>query len=181
VLAEMVSETDNIQRVVAAAQQSEIWIPHGEGHYLFTHGLLRDAAYTMQMRARRQELHQLAMNALEKIYANELKFHYAELAYHAKYAELGSKAQKYYTLAGKAAAESYQNHEAIEYYNRALAFTPLDDLNTQFDLLVERVELFNRLGSRTAQLQDLAALESLAAQFDDSQRIAKVLMLLAIT
>ena len=177
VLAEMVSETDNIQRVVAAAQQSEIWIPHGEGHYLFTHGLLRDAAYTMQMRARRQELHQLAMNALEKIYANELKFHYAELAYHAKYAELGSKAQKYYTLAGKAAAESYQNHEAIEYYNRALAFTPLDDLNTQFDLLVERVELFNRLGSRTAQLQDLAALESLAEQFDDSQRIAKVLML----
>ena len=94
VLAEMVSGADDIQHVVADAQQSEIWIPHGEGHYLFTHALLRDAAYTMQMRARRQELHRLAMNALEKIYANELKFHYAELAYHAKYAELGSMAQK---------------------------------------------------------------------------------------
>ena len=179
VLAEMMSGADNIQRVVADAQQSEIWIPHGEGHYLFTHGLLRDAAYTMQTRARRQELHSLAVNALEKIYANELRLHYAELAYHAKYAELGPKAQKYYTLAGKAAAESYQNHEAIEYYNRALAFTPVDDFGTQFDLLVERVELFNRLGSRTAQLQDLAALESLAAQLGDSQHIAKVLMLRA--
>ena len=177
VLAEMVSGADNFQRVIADAQQSEIWIPHGEGHYLFTHGLLRDAAYTMQMRARRQELHRLAVNALEKIYANELKFHYAELAYHAKYAELGSKAQKYYTLAGKVAAESYRNHEAIEYYNRALAFTPLDDLKAQFDLQVERVELFDRLGSRAAQLQVLAGLESLAAQLDDSQRFAKVLML----
>ena len=179
VLAEMVSERDNIQRVVADAQQSEIWIPHGEGHYLFTHGLLRDAAYTMQMRARRQELHRLAMNALEKIYANELKFHYAELAYHAKYAELGSMAQKYYTLAGKAAAESYQNHDAIEYYNRALAFAPVDHLEIQFDLLTERVELFNRLGNRAAQLKDLNALETLAAQLGESQYVAKALMLRA--
>ncbi|MDQ3006374.1 MAG: tetratricopeptide repeat protein, partial [Chloroflexota bacterium] len=179
VLAEMVSEKDNIQRVVADAQQSEIWIPHGEGHYLFTHGLLRDAAYTMQMRARRQELHRLAMNALEKIYANELKFHYAELAYHAKYAELGSMAQKYYTLAGKAAAESYQNHDAIEYYNRALAFAPVDHLEIQFDLLTERVELFNRLGNRAAQLKDLNALETLAAQLAESQYVAKALMLRA--
>ena len=177
VLAEMVSGADDIQRVVADAQQSEIWIPHGEGHYLFTHGLLRDAAYTMQMRARRQELHRLAMNALEKIYANELKFHFAELAYHAKYAELGSMAQKYYTLAGKAAAESYQNHDAIDYYNRALAFTPVDNLEIQFDLLTERVELFNRLGNRAAQLKDLTALETLAAQLDDSPYIAKALML----
>ncbi|HVF26556.1 MAG TPA: AAA family ATPase, partial [Anaerolineales bacterium] len=106
-LIEMSTDPVDIRRIVADAQQSEIWVPRSEGHYLFTHGLLRDAAYTMQMRARRQELHRLAMNALEKIYANELKFHYAELAYHAKYAELGSMAQKYYTLAGKSAAESY--------------------------------------------------------------------------
>ena len=177
VLAEMAGDADNLEHTVADAQQSEIWVPQDQEHYLFTHALLRDAAYTMQMRARRQELHRLAVNALEKIYANELKFHYAELAYHAKYAELGSKAQKYYTLAGKAAAESYQNQEAIEYYNRALAFTPVDDLETQFDLLTERVELFNRLGNRTAQLQDLDTLEKMAAQLEDTDRVAKVLML----
>ncbi|MCI0554653.1 MAG: tetratricopeptide repeat protein, partial [Anaerolineae bacterium] len=179
VLAEMARDADNLEHIVADAQQSEIWVPQSEDRYLFTHGLLRDAAYTMQMRARRQELHRLAVDALEKIYANGLKFHYAVLAYHAKYAELGPKAQKYYTLAGGAAAESYQNHEAIEYYNRALAFTPVDDLGTQFDLLTERVELFNRLGNRAAQQKDLATLETLATHLGDSQSIAKVLMLRA--
>ena len=179
VLAEMVRGVENVDRIIAEAQLSEIWVPQGEDHFLFTHALLRDAAYTMQMRARRQELHRLAVSALEKIYADELKFHYAELAYHAKYAELGSKAQNYYTLAGKAAAESYQNHDAIEHYNRALAFTPVEDLETQFDLLTERVELFNRVGNRTAHLQDLDALEKLATQLDDVDRIAKVLRLRA--
>ena len=177
VLVEMVRGVDNIHRIVAAAQQSEIWVPQGENHFLFTHALLRDAAYTMQTRARRQELHRFAMNALEKIYANQLKFHYAELAYHAKYAELGSMAQKYYTLAGKAAAEAYQNHNAIDYYNRALAFTPVDNLETQFDLLTERVELFNRLGNRAAQLKDLTALEKLAMQLGDKTRLARMRML----
>ena len=179
VLAEMLRGVENIDIIVAEAQQSQIWVPQGNDHFLFTHALLRDAAYTMQMRARRQELHRLAMNALENIYADELKFHYAELAYHAKYAELGSKAQNYYTLAGRAAAESYQNHDAIEHYNRALAFTPVDELETQFDLLTERVELFNRIGNRTAQLQDLNTLEKLAVKLDAMDRIARVLMLRA--
>ena len=179
VLAEMMGGQEAIERNLADAEQSEIWIPQGQDQYLFTHGLLRDAAYAMQMRARRQELHRFAMIALEKIYANELKVHYAELAYHAKYGDLSSKAQMYYTLAGRTAAESYQNHDAIEYYNRALAFTSVDDFATQFDLFSERVELLNRVGNRTAQLQDLDALKNLAVKLEDTDRIAKALMLRA--
>ncbi|HXQ37691.1 MAG TPA: hypothetical protein VN843_27025, partial [Anaerolineales bacterium] len=62
VLAEMMSGAESIDRNVVDAERSEIWIPQGGDQYLFTHGLLRDAAYTMQMRARRQELHRLAVN-----------------------------------------------------------------------------------------------------------------------
>jgi tetratricopeptide (TPR) repeat protein len=127
----------------------------------------------MQMQARRKELHALAVDALEHLYG-DVKNRYAELAHHAKYADLGSKAQKYYLLAGKGAAESYQNYQAIEYYKRALAFTPLNDLRTQFDILIERVELFNRVGNRPAQRRDLETLEILAGQLDDRRCLAKV-------
>jgi class 3 adenylate cyclase/tetratricopeptide (TPR) repeat protein len=179
VLIEMVSDAENIERIVDEAQQSEIWIPVGEDHYLFTHGLLRDAAYTMQMRARRQELHRLAVDALEKIYANELRFHYAELAYHAERAELRQKAQHYYARAGTAAAELYRNSQAIDYFTRALAFTEFNDLQSQFELLTERIALFHRAGERPSQAEDLDSLQRLAEQLEESQRMAKVEMLRA--
>jgi predicted ATPase/class 3 adenylate cyclase len=175
-LIHMLREDEHVYQHVEEAEKASIWSPLDEVRYLFSHGLLRDAAYEMQMQARRRELHALAADALEQLYG-EVKNRYAEIAHHAKYAEQGSKAQKYYRLAGKTAADLYQNHQAIEYYKRALAFTPLKDLGTQFDILIERVELFNRLGNRPAQLKDLETLEILAAQLNDQQCLvnAKIL------
>jgi len=179
VLLRMLSEDESVPIYVAEAEKSAIWASLNEIRYIFSHGLLRDAAYGMQMRSRRQELHSLVVEALEGLYSNDLKTRYAELAYHSQHADLRSKAQKYYTLAGKSSAELYQNNQAIDYYTHALAFTPFDDLSTQFELLTERMELFNRLGNRIAQLKDLDALEKLALQLDDQRRLSKVDMLFA--
>jgi predicted ATPase len=159
------------------AEKAAVWSPLNEILYIFHHGLLRDAAYSMQMHARRQELHILALNALEDLYEDELDKHFAELAYHAEQGNSRSKAQRYYALAGKASGELYQNVEAVEYYTKALALTDLDDLKTQFDLLVERVELYSRMGKRELQANDLDSLDRWAEQLKDNERIAKVLML----
>lgn len=176
-LREMTAEGDALEQYVNEAEQSVIWTGDRSGHYTFTHGLLRDAAYTMQMRARRQELHALAVKAFEKIFADELNFHYPELAYHAERAELREKAQRYYTKAGKAASDVYQNARGIEYLSRALSFTPDEDRTTQFDVLVEREELFKRLGNHQSHLKDIEALERLAQELGDTQRVAMVEML----
>ena len=177
VLRQMTNEADNLERIATDAEQSEIWARKSEDHYVFTHGLLRDAAYTMQMRARRQELHRLAVDALEKIFADELKFHYAELAYHAERAELPQKTQHYYWLAGTSSADSYRNIQAIDYFTRALAFTLFDDLASQFDLLAERIALYHRLGDRVSQARDLDSLEKLARQLGNKRCMAKAEML----
>jgi len=177
VLAQITNEVEKIEHHVVHAEQHGIWARKSESRWLFTHGLLRDAAYAMQMRARRQELHKLALDALEKQYAEDIRFHYAELAYHAESAELQGKTQHYYSLAGKAAADTFRNTEAIDYFTRALAFTKLEDLNTEFDLLAERVELFNRMGNRTAQLKDLETLEKLAQKIGDNRLLAKAKIL----
>ena len=178
VLTHMWRQDDLLHQHIAEAEQAAVWNPSDDLHYIFSHGLLRDAAYEMQMQARRRELHALAVDALEHRYAEE-KNRYAEIAYHAKYGGLTEKAQKYYILAGRTAAEAYQNHQAIEYFKRALAFTPLNDLPTQFDILQARMELFNRVGDRPAQLKDLEALENLAHQLNDPHRQGKVHMLFA--
>lgn len=172
-LVHMLRDDKHVFQNVVEAEKASIWSPLDEARYLFSHGLLRDAAYEMQMQARRRELHALAVDALEHLYG-DISNRYAEIAHHAKYAELGSKAQKYYMLAGKTAADLYQNYQAIEYYKRALAFTPLNDLQTQFDVLIERVELFNRIGNRAGQLKDLETLEILARQLTDQKLLVRV-------
>ena len=177
ILSHMLSGEEKIQEHIAEAEKAAIWEPLDEGRYIFSHGLMRDAAYSMQMQARLRELHALAVDAVEHVYAENLRNHFAELAYHAERADLRQKAQKYYTLAGKTASDLYQNVQAIDYYTRALAFTPLNDLETQFDLLVERVELFNRRADRASQWNDLDALEKLAGQLGDRSRLAAMLML----
>ncbi|RPI94263.1 MAG: hypothetical protein EHM40_07215 [Chloroflexi bacterium] len=168
---------EQAQACVDEAEKAAIWAPLNEMLYIFSHGLLRDAAYEMQMQVRRQQLHALAVEALETLYVDDLKARYAELAYHSEHAGLRPKAQHYYTLAGKSAAELYQNYQAIDYYTRALTFTPPDDLVTRFDLIAERVELFNRRADRASQLQDLDSLEKLADQLGNDIHLARMLML----
>lgn len=177
-LEHMWRQDDRLRDHIAEAEQAAVWNPSVDLHYTFSHGLLRDAAYEMQMQSRRRELHALAVEALEQLYG-EVKSRYAELAYHAKYAGLNTRAQNYYLLAGKIAAESYQNHQALEYFNRALAFTPLNDLGTQFDILMERVEVLNRVGNRAPQLKDLETLKLLATQLNDHPRLIKAKILYA--
>lgn len=178
VLLNMIRIDGDIQEYIAEAERAVIWSPLNEIRYIFTHGLLRDAAYEMQMRARRQELHALAVDALERLYQGEtMKSHYAELAHHAEYAGFADKALRYYTRAGKESAQSYQNHQAIDYFTRAITLAPVSDLGMQFDLTAERVELYNRLGKRDLQSKDLATLESLAKQMNDDLRLTKTWLL----
>lgn len=177
VLSEMTAEGDAIAKYVIEAEHSAIWQGDESQRYVFTHGLLRDAAYTMQMRARRRELHSLAVAALEKIYADDLKFHYAELAHHAERAALRDKALTYYTLAGKSASAAYQNAKGVEYFTNALSLCPPAAQTRKFDLLCERIELFDRMAKSEVQFSDLKALESLAMEMGDARYISKALML----
>lgn len=172
VLAEMTVDVSVVEKNVQEAERHDIWKIAGDDQYVFTHGLLRDAAYTMQMRAHRQDLHRLAVNALEKNYGADAQFHSAELAHHAELGELKPKALHYYSLAGKASAEAYQNNQAIEYYTRAYSFTAFDDFENQYRLLLERVNLYGRIGNRALQARDLDALEKLAVQLRDDRRLA---------
>jgi predicted ATPase len=176
VLSQMLGREWDTEMYVSEAEKAAIWFHLQEMRYIFHHGLLRDAAYTMQMRARRQELHTLAVSALEQVYADDLTKYYAELAYHSEHADLVEKAQRYYVLAGRVSSELFRNSQALEYYTRALSYVPFDDLQGQFDILFERVVLLNRLGDRAAQLRDLETLEKLAIQLKDNDLVAKAWM-----
>ena len=176
VLGEMLRADRDFTRHMAQAENANIWTHLTEIEYIFRHALLRDAAYSMQLLARQRELHGLAVSAMETVYSANLDSHYGELAYHAEKAELNEKALHYLTLAGKLALSVYQNQHAIDYFTRALAVLPDEDLRTRFDLLILRVEGYYNLSNHDGQLRDMETLEGLATQLGDDGLLARVYM-----
>ncbi len=176
VLGEMLRADCDFSSHLVQAEHADIWSALSEVAYIFRHALLRDAAYSMQLLARQRELHGLAVSAMESVYAASYESHYGELAYHAEKAELTEKALHYLTQAGKLALAVYQNQQAVDYFTRALAILPAEDLRTSFDLLILRVEGYYNLSNHEEQARDLDVLESLASQLKDDGLLARAYM-----
>ena len=166
-LARMLQPDERLFQKIAVASQASIWIELSELRYLFLHALLHDTAYRTLVRAHRRELHALAVEAMESLYADGLSLRYGELAYHSEQAGLDEKARRYLQLAGDAARDAYQNNQAVDYYSRALALTPEGDLEARYHLLLEREALFALLGDSQRREQDLGALARLAEALDE--------------
>jgi predicted ATPase/class 3 adenylate cyclase len=171
VLARMLSSETNLLAALTEAENAAIWSAPNEIHYLFHHALLRDAAYTMQMQARREELHAVAVNALETLYSGQIQHHCAELSYHAERANLVEKACHYLQLAGDVSREAYQNALAVDYYTRALALTPEDDQAARFILLLNREKAYSYQGQKELQQQDLDVLQKLTAHLEKEKQV----------
>jgi predicted ATPase/class 3 adenylate cyclase len=174
VLARMLANVPTLRAEMENAERASVWSPLNEIRYIFNHALMRDVAYSMQLQARRRELHGLALGALEDLYRDELHRHYGELAYHSEQAALVKPARLYLRKAGDAALDTYRNLEAIDHYGRALALVPDEDHQERFDLLLKRVEAHRRRGDRDLQSSDLDALENLARNLGDEKRLGLI-------
>ncbi len=105
---------------VQIAREAQIWEEIQEWVYLFTHALLRDAAYQMQLKSRLRELHQLTAETMEVLYATRSEKHYADLAFHYENAGVTDKTIEYLRKAADEAKAQYHNHQALELYERLL-------------------------------------------------------------
>lgn len=175
-LARMLQGDPMLVEKVVQAEDMSIWSALGELRYLFKHGLLRDAAYRMQLRSRRQSLHRSATEAMEKLYEDDLEPHYGEVAYHAEQALMVEKARRYLELAGDITRDAYQNNVALDYYTRALRLTPDEDREDRFRLLGSTMKLHSRLGAQQNQVQDLNEMSDLADRMEDVGKQVKVLI-----
>ena len=171
-LRKMIAENDAFPSWVQQAERSGIWSSLSEIRYMFSHALLRETAYKMQLRSRREMLHGLVVEIIENTYPNELSLHYSELAYHSEIARLVDKSRLYLKLAGDQAAENFQNSQGVNYYSRALELTPQADLDDLYQLYLAREALYNLQGRRKEQVEDLQALERIAKASGDPQKQA---------
>lgn len=109
-----------LREQVKTAEQGQIWLATNELRYIFRHSLLREAVYSMQLRTRLQQLHQLIAEAIERLYADNLEVRYADLAFHYELAGVFDKTCEYLRKAADYSRRNYQNQRALEYYDQLL-------------------------------------------------------------
>ncbi|MBN1993320.1 MAG: tetratricopeptide repeat protein [Anaerolineae bacterium] len=173
-LARMMFNDPQLEARVQEVARAVIWLALTETRYLFTHALMRDAVYDMQLRANLRALHRLAGESIKKLYADDVAPYYADLVYH--YGQAGEIEQErsYAKLAGEQAATRYANAEAIAYLSRALDLTPPTDYEERYALLMAREKVYDLQGQREARRENLALLAEVVAALPDAQKQAQV-------
>ena len=98
----------------------------GDEQYVFKHVLIRDVAYDLLPRARRQERHEQCARFLEEATA-EIGEAGAALARHWRDAGDRVRALDYLVAAGEQAERGWAKDHAVELYREALALVPEED------------------------------------------------------
>jgi class 3 adenylate cyclase/tetratricopeptide (TPR) repeat protein/DNA polymerase III delta prime subunit len=93
--------------------------------YLFKHALVQEAAYGTLLRTRRQELHARVAAVLEQHFADLIERQPELLAHHLTAADNTERAAGQWLRAGRHAAARSAHLEAIRYFDRGLAISPM--------------------------------------------------------
>ena len=130
--------------------------------YRFSHQLFQHYLYSSLDPVELSYMHESIGLILETLYGEQAAEIAAQLARHFELAELPDKARLYLRIAGEQAAASYANDAALDFLNRALALTPANAAQERFALLANRERIYDLLGKRTLQREDLNTLTRLA-------------------
>lgn len=135
----------------------------GTREYLFKHALFRDVTYDSVLKRQRSLYHAYVARWLEAVTqrsgrADEFSVLIADHYDHASEAE---PAAKWYYQAGLQAAEHFANAEAIRCFNRCLELFADGGPEELFPVIRAREKVFEILGDRQSQREDLESLTRL--------------------
>ena len=154
---------------------------HGEGDrivYDFSHPILRDVIYQAVGLARGRMLHASVADALERHYGDTADEHADELAYHfarADARDVGPKATRYLSIAGRNALAKHANREAASYLTAALERTSGEvDATAEMAIIEELARARQRLGEYDAAVTLWERAREHARQANDLARLADI-------
>jgi DNA-binding CsgD family transcriptional regulator len=133
----------------------------------FRHALTRQAIYSELLARERRSLHRSIAETLERLYAESLDAHLAELAYHTYEAGLWEKALDYAQRVGERSLALYAPRAAIEQFTRALNATQRLSRSPAPALLHGRGQAYETLGEFEHARADYEAALHAAQEQDD--------------
>jgi class 3 adenylate cyclase/tetratricopeptide (TPR) repeat protein len=150
--------------------------PAPKWEYVFRNVIAQEVVYEGLLLAQRRQLHAIVAEALENLAPDEVE----RLAFHFKRGQKWDKALHYLRIASHRARREHANHAAIGHYSEMLAClvnrlggTGTNTISTDYwDILLERAQLYELIGWRDEELEDLGTLGIMAEALDDDYRRA---------
>lgn len=150
--------------------------PAPKWEYVFRNVIAQEVIYEGLLLAQRKQLHGVVAEALENLAPETVE----QLAFHYKRAENWEKALDYLKKSSRRAQREYANHAAIAYYSEILTcLTNLASAKDEtviseeyWDTLLERAKLYNLVGWRDEEIEDLGTLGIMAEALNDDYRRA---------
>jgi len=152
--------------------------PAPKWEYVFRNVIAQEVIYEGLLLTQRQQLHAVVAEALENLAPDAVE----QLAFHYKRANNWGKALHYFKIAGRRARREHANNAAIGYYSDILSclvqLAPAKVrgqavINVDYwDFLLERAKLYNLIGWRDEELEDLGTLGVMAEALNDDYRRA---------
>ena len=160
------------------ATAARVLMATGPGSYRFAHGVVCDALVESVPAGRRVELHRHVGVALEKLFADRLEPHLAELANHfleAAPAGMLDKGLRYAALAAERAAAQLAYEDAAQLYERSLRALELTgaDGARRCDLLLALGDAYARAGSAQPARGAFRRAAGYARRLRSPQRLAQ--------
>ena len=153
--------------------------PAPKWEYVFRNVIAQEVVYEGLLLAQRRQLHAVVAEALENLAPDEVE----QLAFHYKRAHNWDKALHYLKIAGQRALREYAHHAAIGYLSEILTCMIKRSEDEQassiltpdyWDTMLERARLYNLIGWRDEELEDLGTLGIMAEALHDDYRRALV-------
>jgi predicted ATPase/class 3 adenylate cyclase len=140
-------DTELLTEQIGVAERVQIWRAMNELRYIFRHSLLREAAYSMQLRARLQQLHRLIAEAIERLYGDHIDERFVDLAFHYEQAGVFDKTCSYLRRAGDYARRNFQNQQALDLYEKLLHLLGSEqDIASQIKTLLKKGKIQELIG-----------------------------------
>ncbi|MFN8467870.1 MAG: adenylate/guanylate cyclase domain-containing protein [Caldilineaceae bacterium] len=176
--------TANIKQALAGLNDRELVFTRSVSsferaqEFLFKHALMRDVAYGSVLKRNRRIYHRLAAQWLEEMTLRSRRSaeFAALIAGHYDSAEDAEPAAHWYLQAGRQAARTFANAEALRALDRARELLQDAAPGQRYAVLAERERVFDLLGRRDEQGADLAEMERLSVQLDSQAAEAETLL-----
>jgi class 3 adenylate cyclase/tetratricopeptide (TPR) repeat protein len=125
----------------------------GSHEFSFRHALMRDVAYEGVLRSTRRTNHALAAQWLEEVVARSGRpdEHAASVAHHHEKAGAAVSAARWYLRAGRHAASTFANDDALRLLDRARTLAPAREAALLAEILFAREQVLDRQGRREEQ------------------------------
>jgi predicted ATPase/class 3 adenylate cyclase len=184
--AEQISVDLNIDRALVALRDRELIFRHetsliaGAVEHIFKHALMLEVVYESVLKRMRPLYHaRVADWLIENASDRENEF-LGLIGDHLEIAGDHPRACDSLWLAGQAAAKQFANEEAIAYFDRALALALDENLERRYQLILDRAKIYDLLGKRDLQKEDLVTLENLSNQLGEFNKQTQVALQQAI-